>query len=44
MELSLSDLYEIPELDPSMEMKAMLLNINPGNNEVLKEECRALMD
>lgn len=44
MELSLSDLYEIPELDPSLELKAMLLNINPGKNEVLKEACRALKD
>lgn len=42
MELSLSDLYEIPDLEPSLELKAIMLNINPGKNEMLKEECKTL--
>ena len=36
MELNLSDLYEIPDLEPSLELKAVMLNINPGKNEALK--------
>ena len=44
MELNLSDLYEIPDLEPSLELKAVMLNINPGKNEALKEACKTLKD
>ena len=44
MELNLSDLYEIPDKDPALELKAVLLNINPGKNERLKDACKTLKD
>lgn len=40
----ISDLYEIPDLEPSLELKAVMLNINPGKNEALKEASKTLKD
>ena len=34
-EIRLSDAYAIEDLDPSLELRAVILNINPGNNEAL---------
>lgn len=42
--LKLSDLYEIPEKDPMLELKVLMLNINAGNNEHLKESCKTLKE
>ena len=35
--LKLSDMFEMPTDDPQLELKALLLNINEGFNEDLKE-------
>lgn len=43
-ELRLSSSYNVTEEEPSLELKATLLNINPGYNEELKAECRTLKD
>lgn len=40
--LKLSDLYEIPEEQPMLELQVLMLNINAGNNEELKEKCSCL--
>ncbi len=42
--LRLSDLFEIKEEEPSLELTATLLNINPGCNKELKGTCRTLAD
>ncbi|MDO4321195.1 MAG: hypothetical protein Q4C61_01590 [Lachnospiraceae bacterium] len=42
--LRLSDLYTVPEEEPSLELKAVILNINPGHNEKLLEACKILRD
>ncbi|MGN1378421.1 MAG: hypothetical protein ACI4V6_08705, partial [Dorea sp.] len=42
--LKLSDLYTIKEEEVSLELKAFLLNINPGNNEELLSTCKTLRD
>ena len=52
--LSLSDLYKIPakyqdslecdSLYPALELKAVLLNINPGHNQELLDSCKTLRD
>jgi len=44
LELKLSDAYEIPSRDPSLELKVTVLNINPGMNEGLKEKCPILKE
>lgn len=43
-ELKLSDLFQVPEEEPSLELKAVMLNINKGYNEELMERCRTLCD
>ena len=43
-ELKLSELFSIPDADPSLELKAVMLNINKGHNRKLMETCRALRD
>ena len=43
-ELKLSDLFTLPEKDPSLELKAIMLNINKGHNRKLTETCRTLND
>lgn len=42
--LKLSDLYQIPEEEPMLELQVLMLNINDGNNEALKESCRILKE
>ena len=42
--LRLSDLFKIPDEDVSLELKATMLNINPGNNEPIKNACKTLKD
>ena len=44
MELKLSDLYHISEEEPMLELKVLLLNINEGHNEELKECCQTLKE
>ncbi len=43
-ELKLSELFSIPDADPSLELKAVILNINKGHNRKLMETCRTLQD
>jgi len=43
-EMKLSDAYEIVDDDPSLELKAVMLNINPGNNKALLNACKTLRD
>lgn len=43
-ELKLSDVYELPEDSPWLELKAVMLNINKGHNQKLMEACRTLRD
>lgn len=43
-ELRLSESYEADKDDPQLELKVQVLNINEGNNEKLKEQCRILKD
>lgn len=43
-EMRLSDAYIIEDLEPSLELKAIMLNINPGNNKTLLETCKSLKD
>ena len=42
--LKLSDLYQISEEKPMLELEVVMLNINDGNNEELKESCQALKE
>ena len=42
--LKMSDLYNVEEDDPMLELKVELLNINDGNNEALKESCQTLKE
>ena len=42
--LKLSDMFEMSKDDPQLELKALLLNINEGFNEDLKEACKTLGD
>ena len=41
-ELKLSELFSIPDADPSLELKAVMLNINKGHNRKLMDTCRTL--
>ena len=43
-ELKLSELFTIPEPDPSLELKAVMLNINKGHNRKMMETCKTLQD
>ena len=43
-ELKLSELFSIPDTDPSLELKAVMLNINKGHNRKLMETCQTLQD
>ena len=43
-EIRLSDAYTIEDPDPSLELRAVILNINPGNNEALVSACKSLKD
>ena len=43
-ELKLSDVYEIPEDSPWLELKAVMLNINKGHNLKLMKACKTLQD
>lgn len=43
-ELKLSELFSIPDADSSLELKAVMLNINKGHNRKLMETCRTLQD
>ena len=40
--LKLSDMYSKTSEDPALELKTLVLNINPGYNEELKEHCKPL--
>lgn len=42
--LKLSDLYQITETEPMLELQVLMLNINDGNNEELKENCHVLKE
>ena len=42
--LKLSAMYQIEDENPSLELEAILLNINPGYNEPLKKVCKSLSD
>lgn len=42
--LRLSDMYTVEDGEPSLELTAVMLNINPGFNELLLESCRTLRD
>ena len=43
-ELKLSELFTVPEEAPSLELKAVMLNINKGHNRKLMETCKTLHD
>jgi len=42
--LKLSNLYQIPEEEPMLELQVEMLNINDGNNEELKASCQTLKE
>lgn len=42
--LKLSSMYSVEDEHPSLEVEAILLNINPGYNESLKKVCKSLSD
>ena len=42
--LKLSDLFQIEEEEYSLELTAVMLNINPGHNRELLDSCRRLKD
>ena len=44
MELKLSDAYTVKEEEVSLELKAVMLNINPGYNEKILEACKTLRE
>ena len=44
MELKLSDAYTVKEDEVSLELKAVMLNINPGHNEKILEACKTLRE
>jgi hypothetical protein len=43
-EIRLSEMYEVPEDMPQLELRVQVLNINSGYNEELKEHCRTLKE
>ena len=42
--LKLSDAYSVKEDHPALELAAIMLNINSGHNETLKNTCKSLKD
>ena len=40
--LNLSDAFEVPVVEPALELKVLQLNINSGYNEALKDKCPLL--
>lgn len=42
--LKLSDLYTVSEEEAALELKAVMLNINPGCNQTLLNACKTLKD
>mgnify|MGYP000632870699 CR=1 FL=1 len=42
--LRLSDAYSVKDEHPALELAAVMLNINRGHNEKLKELCKSLKD
>jgi len=42
--LKLSAMYQVEDGDPSLELEALFLNINPGHNEEIKKLCKTLSD
>ncbi len=44
LELKLSDAYEIPVQNPSLELKVIQLNINAGYNKELMSKCKTLQE
>lgn len=44
MELKLSDAYTVREEEVFLELKAVMLNINPGHNERILAACRTLRE
>lgn len=44
MELKLSDANTVKEEEVSLELKAVMLNINPGHNEKLLGACKTLWE
>ena len=44
MELKLSDAYTVKKDEVSLELKAVMLNINPGHNEKLLGACKTLRE
>ena len=42
--LKLSDAYSVKEDSPALELIAIMLNINSGHNETLKNTCKSLKD
>ena len=42
--LKLSDMYQVEEGKPSLELEAVFLNINPGCNDEIKKWCKTLSD
>ena len=42
--LKLLDAFAIEDIDPALDLRAELININPGNNEVLMKACKTLRD
>lgn len=44
VEMKLSDAFEIPVENPSLELKVVQLNINHGHNKALLEKCRTLQE
>lgn len=42
--MKLSDLYEIKDSEPALELQVLVLNINSGYNEELKEKCKILRE
>lgn len=42
--LKLSNAFESPEQDPQLELKVLVLNINPGYNTKLLEQCPTLKE
>lgn len=44
MELRLSDAFQVKEDEYALELRATLLNINPGHNQKLLETCKTLGD
>ena len=42
--LRLSDAYQVKEEEPRLDLAVVVLNINPGNNKELLDDCQTLAD